>query len=60
MGDKEIVVPLHDHFRSPMLDELPWSGFHSRWAIAIADDLNDRLLSPRYRASALIPDRDDR
>jgi hypothetical protein len=45
-------MPLLDHFRSPMLEMMPWTGIHSRWATAIADDLNDRLLPPGFRAVA--------
>lgn len=46
-------MPLHDHFRPPLSDILPWTGFHSRWATEIADQLN-LLLPPRYRAMANI------
>lgn len=43
-------MPLQDHFRTPLTKTLPWTGFHSRWASAISDELNARLLPPRYRA----------
>ena len=36
-------MPLLDHFRKPLSDTHQWITFHSRWATAIADDLNMRL-----------------
>ena len=35
-------MPLFDHFHGPIAWR-PWESFHSRWACAIADDLNRRL-----------------
>lgn len=35
-------MPLHDHFHGRIADR-PWESFHSRWAVAISDDLNRRL-----------------
>jgi hypothetical protein len=36
-------MPLYDHFHSPIVDRHQWPPLHSRWATAIADDLNRRL-----------------
>jgi hypothetical protein len=36
-------MPLYDHFHSPIADRHQWPPLHSRWATAIADDLNRRL-----------------
>ena len=47
-------MPLQDHFRPPLEIHLPWTGFHSRWANVICDELNDSLLPPRYRAIPLV------
>src|SRR5262245_40216135 len=43
-------MPLMDHFQQPLRKEIPWNGFHSDWASAIAHDLNQRWLPPFYRA----------
>jgi hypothetical protein len=36
-------MPLFDHFHRPLSETHQWIAFHSRWATAIADDLNRRL-----------------
>lgn len=36
-------MPLFDHFHRPLSETHQWVAFHSRWATAIADDLNRRL-----------------
>lgn len=36
-------MPLLDHFHRPLSETHQWIAFHSRWATAIADDLNRRL-----------------
>ena len=36
-------MPLLDHFHRPLSETHQWVAFHSRWATAIADDLNRRL-----------------
>jgi hypothetical protein len=37
-------MPLLDHFHPPLGDRRHWQGFHSRWASAISDALNERGL----------------
>jgi hypothetical protein len=49
-----MLVPLLDHFHSPLREERHWEGFYSRWANAIVDALNDYLLPPGYYAEAHI------
>jgi hypothetical protein len=36
-------MPLLDHFHPPHLGHRHWDGFHGRWAVAIADGLNEQL-----------------
>jgi hypothetical protein len=36
-------MPLLDHFHAPLKDERHWEAFHSRWAGALADALNEVL-----------------
>jgi hypothetical protein len=43
-------MPLLDHFHAPLHPQRHWDAFHSRWANAIADLLNDELLPPDYFA----------
>jgi len=43
-------MPLLDHFRPPMSDTRHWESFHARWAGAIADELNEKLLPAGYYA----------
>lgn len=44
-------MPLLDHFHPPLLNRLPsWESFHSFWAVAIAEHLN-QLLPRRYIAT---------
>jgi hypothetical protein len=44
-------MPLLDHFHPPFLNRLPsWESFHSFWAVAIAEHLN-QLLPRRYIAT---------
>ena len=33
-------MPLLDHFHPPLSERRHWQAFHSRWASALADDLN--------------------
>jgi len=40
-------MPLLDHFHPPLSERRHWDAFHSRWASAIADNLNDHGL-PEY------------
>jgi Protein of unknown function (DUF4058) len=37
-------MPLLDHFRPPLSERRHWQGFHSRWASAISDALNEQGL----------------
>lgn len=43
-------MPLLDHFHPPLAPQRHWESFHVKWAGAIADDLNDRLLPNGYFA----------
>ena len=43
-------MPLLDHFRPPLGERRPWESFHTTWASAIADTLNDGLLPAGYIA----------
>lgn len=43
-------MPLLDHFRAPLKVTHPWMGFHSSWAAAIAQHLNQGLLPEDYYA----------
>jgi len=43
-------VPLLDHFHPPLSEERHWEGFHSKWANALVDALNEDLLPPGYFA----------
>ncbi|HEY1188789.1 MAG TPA: DUF4058 family protein [Gemmata sp.] len=44
-------MPLLDHFHGPIAKEHEWETFHTRWGVALADDLNQRL-PKRFIASA--------
>lgn len=46
-------MPLHDHFHPPLSEDRSWDAFHSRWATALADDLNLRLPAIGCFAEAL-------
>jgi hypothetical protein len=43
-------MPLLDHFHPPLSETRHWESFHARWAAAIADELNDKLLPAGYYA----------
>src|SRR5262249_19944967 len=45
------AMPLMDHFHPPLSRRLPWTTLHAGWAVRIADNLNDRWLSPGFVAS---------
>ena len=36
-------MPLYDHFHGPLAATHHWESFHTRWGVAMADDLNRRL-----------------
>jgi hypothetical protein len=42
-------MPLLDHFRPPVSDEVQWNSFHSGWATRIADRLGD-VIPDEFRA----------
>jgi hypothetical protein len=39
-----MTMPLLDHYHPPLSERRHWEAFHSRWASAIADALNDHHL----------------
>lgn len=43
-------MPLLDHFHPPLYGERHWESFHARWAAAIGDALNQKLLPKNYFA----------
>jgi hypothetical protein len=43
-------MPLYDHFHPPLSQLRPWESFHTTWASALADHLNERLLPAGYIA----------
>jgi hypothetical protein len=47
-------MPLRDHFRPPLSVTHPWRGFHSAWANAITNQLNE-VLPEGYYAIPEVP-----
>jgi hypothetical protein len=47
-------VPLLDHFHPPLSEKRHWEGFHSKWANALVDDLNQTLLPEGYFAETYV------
>ena len=43
-------MPLLDHFHAPLYPKRYWESFHARWAAAISDALNQKLLPEEYFA----------
>src|SRR6266480_3319452 len=43
-----MVMPLLDHFQPPLSVSHPWKGFHSAWANAITNQLNEVLPAGYY------------
>jgi hypothetical protein len=43
-------MPLLDHFHPPLSDRRPWESFHTTWASALADSLNQGVLPAGYIA----------
>jgi Protein of unknown function (DUF4058) len=43
-------MPLHDHFHPPLSERRPWESFHSTWASALADYLNEKVLPQGFIA----------
>jgi len=44
-------MPLLDHFHPPLSVTHPWKGFHSAWANAITNGLNEALPEGYYAAT---------
>src|SRR4051794_32040410 len=51
--NREVAMPLLDHFHRPVFPLHPWESFHSVWASAILERLN-QLLPPRYFAAVQV------
>lgn len=43
-------MPLLDHFHAPLSERRPWESFHTTWASALADALNQDVLPPGFIA----------
>ena len=43
-------MPLRDHFHPPLSERRPWESFHTTWASALADVLNEQMLPTGYIA----------
>lgn len=43
-------MPLLDHFHPPLSERRPWESFHTTWASALADALNQDVLPAGYIA----------
>jgi hypothetical protein len=43
-------MPLRDHFHPPLSERRPWESFHTTWASALADHLNQGVLPSGYIA----------
>src|SRR5687768_9153264 len=43
-------MPLLDHFHPPLSERRHWEAVHTRWASALADQLNEEWLPERYFA----------
>src|SRR5882672_10559022 len=50
LAEKHAKMPLLDHFHPPLSTERHWESFHTTWAGAIADALNERGLPEGYFA----------
>src|SRR5204863_504006 len=46
-----VTMPLRDHFRPPVSQQLPWSTLHAGWAAQIVVHLNERWLPAGYVAT---------
>src|SRR5262245_15263314 len=47
-------MPLLDHFHPPLSQRRHWESFHSAWATALADALNEEWLPEGYFAEEMI------
>jgi hypothetical protein len=47
-------MPLLDHFHPPLSVARHWESFHARWASAISDKLNEKLLPGHYFAEVQV------
>jgi hypothetical protein len=45
-------MPLLDHFHPPLSQRRHWESFHSAWASALADALNEEWLPEGFFAGA--------
>src|ERR1051325_473470 len=52
--DRELPMPLLDHFHPPLSQRRHWESFHSAWATALADALNEEWLPEGYFAEEVI------
>jgi hypothetical protein len=50
LRSEEDDMPLRDHFHPPLSERRPWESFHSTWASALADYLNQEVLTEDYIA----------
>jgi hypothetical protein len=50
LSPESSIMPLLDHFHSPLAPRRHWESFHVNWAAAIADALNESLLPDGYFA----------
>jgi len=48
------TMPLLDHFHPPLSQRRHWESFHSAWATALVDSLNQKLLPKGYFAEEMI------
>ncbi len=44
-------MPLHDHFRPPLLRRMRWESFHGDWITMLVQRLNTSALSEKYYAT---------
>jgi hypothetical protein len=47
-------MPLLDHFHPPLSQRRHWESFHSAWATALVDALNEDWLPEGYFAEEMI------
>ena len=47
-------MPLRDHFHPPLSQKRHWESFHSAWATALVDALNEKWLPAGYFAEEMI------
>jgi hypothetical protein len=47
-------MPLLDHFHPPLSQKRRWESFHSAWATALADNLNEKWLPEGFVAEEMV------